>query len=86
MKIRLFVTGRAYHHATKLPAQLEVHDGATLHDAISKIRALLPDAVPLAASSLVALGGEHVGTVGRCYDRPLHEGDELTIVAPVAGG
>ena len=37
MKIRLFVTGRAYHHASALPRELELHDKATLREALAVV-------------------------------------------------
>ena len=86
MKIRLFVTGRAYHHTTALPAELELPDGATVNDALGAVVALLPEGVQLTPSSLVAIAGEHLGSVAQHRDRPLRAGDELTIIAPVAGG
>lgn len=86
MKIRLFMTGRAYHHASALPAELELPDGATMREALDAVAAILPNGVQLASSSLIALGGEHVGSVGKFANRPLHAGEELTIIAPVAGG
>jgi molybdopterin converting factor small subunit len=86
MKIRLFVTGRGYHHASSLPPEIEVPHDAKLHDALAVVQSLLADAAPLSASALVALGGEHVGTVRQFDNRTLRDGDELTIIAPVAGG
>ncbi len=86
MKIRLILTGRSYHTAAALPAELDLADGATLQDAIRSVNELLPDDAPLPASCLIAVGGQHVGIVGAMKDRPLHDGEELTLVAPVAGG
>ena len=86
MKIQLILTGRSYQTAAALPSDLELPQGATLKDAISRVNQLLPDDAPLPPSCLVAVSGQHVGTVGSLADRRLHDGDELTLVAPMAGG
>lgn len=86
MKIRLTVTGRMYHHAGGLPAELELPEGVTLRQAINRVNELLPPEAPLSAASLIAVAGQHVGNVGGFADRPLRDGEELTIIAPVAGG
>ena len=50
MKIRLTVTGRSYHTAAALPAQLQLAEGATLRTAVDMINQLLPDAASLPGS------------------------------------
>lgn len=85
MKIQLIVTGRAYHTAAELPDELTLSEGATVTDAISKVTSLL-DIESLPASCLVAVGNEHLGTVGKHLDRTLSDGEELTLFSPVAGG
>lgn len=86
VKIRLIVTGRAYHTAAGLPTELEVPEDATLKAAIDQVNALLPDDAPLPESCLISVSGQHAGTVGRFEDRTLQDGQEVTFVAPVAGG
>ncbi len=85
MKLQLVMTGRDYHTAEKLPEELELADAATLQDALSAIDNLLGEAI-LPTSCLLALNGDHVGSVASYDDRPLKDGEELVIIAPVAGG
>jgi molybdopterin converting factor small subunit len=86
MKIKLVITGRSYDAAADVPAELELPEGATVADALEQVAGHLPEDRPLPATCLVAVSGTHVGTVGSCPDRELKEGDELVLVAPVAGG
>jgi molybdopterin converting factor small subunit len=86
MIVKVMIAGRGYDAAQHIPEQLALAEQATLDDALEAINRLLPDGHPLAASCLVAISGEHVGTVGVHPSRRLHEGDELVIIAPVAGG
>jgi sulfur carrier protein ThiS len=67
----------------KLPRVLELPDGARVADALTAMRVV---AGPLASSALVAISGEHVGTVGDHEPRILMESDELLLFSPVAGG
>ena len=86
MKIRLVFTGRSYHTAATLPNELEMPAGATLQQALDRVNKLLPAESSLTPSCLIALAGQHVGSVSNFEDRPLADGQELTLVAPVAGG
>jgi hypothetical protein len=85
MKINVAISGRSYHRAVAAPAELELADHATVDDALGQLRELLGgDMVP--DSSLVAVGGEHLGTIQQHAARTLCEGDELVLISPVAGG
>ncbi len=84
MKIRIAITGRSYHEADSLPDHLTLPDDATLEDALCAVAELLDDALP--SSCLVSISGRHVGTVASHDNQPLSDGDELLLVAPVAGG
>lgn len=86
MRVRLMVTGRSYHATDSLPEQLELPEGSTVADAVRAVRACSTDASPLSDSCLIAVSGTHLGTLGRYDDRPLRDGEELTLIAPVAGG
>jgi molybdopterin converting factor small subunit len=86
MHIRLFITGRNYNLAEGVPSELTLPEGATLDDALRSLGDLLPSGTRLPASCLVALSGRHCGTVASHSPEKLRDGDELIILAPVAGG
>jgi molybdopterin converting factor subunit 1 len=81
MRIRLlfFAVYRDLAGAEELV--LELPSGATAADAIATLRA--------AGGELARLPGEPVVAVNRTYtslDSALHDGDELALLPPVAGG
>jgi molybdopterin converting factor small subunit len=86
MKVRIVVSGRDYTLAKALPPHLSLPEHASLGQALEAITGLLPEAKALPGTCLVAVSGMHVGTVRSHQDRPLRDGDELLILAPVAGG
>jgi len=86
MKIRVMLTGRSYHTAASLPAELDLDEGASLDDALSQINATLTAEASLPDSCLIAIGGQHVGTVASHPDVALQDDQELVLIAPVAGG
>lgn len=86
MKVRIVVSGRDYTLAKALPQQLTLADGASLDQALEVVAASLPDGKALPGTCLLAVSGTHVGTMRSHQDRPLSDGDELLILAPVAGG
>jgi molybdopterin converting factor small subunit len=86
MKVRLVISGRSYHAANELPDQIELPDGSGVEAALKKIAALLPADNRLPDSCLVAVAGTHLGTLENHRSHALRDGDELTLIAPVAGG
>ena len=85
MKISVVVTGRSYHTTAQLPRQLELPAGSDVDDALRLLDSQLgDDALP--ATCLVAVAGKHLGTLASHTAAPLADGDELTVIAPVAGG
>ena len=86
VKIRLTIAGRSYHVAEKLPQSLELPAGASLDDALQQLAALLPADAALDPRCLVAVSGTHVGTLHSHRPHALRDGDELLVLAPVAGG
>ena len=86
MRIRINYTGRSYQIAESLPDEIILADGADLDDALQAVRDLLPDGEELPLSCLVSLAGEHRGTVASHSGGQLSDGDELVLIAPVAGG
>ena len=86
MKIRVVLTGRSYHTAASLPAELELDEGDSLDDALKQINAALTAEAALPESCLIAIAGQHVGTVASHPDITLQDNQELVLIAPVAGG
>lgn len=86
MKVGLIFSGRQYNVAQYLPKDLTLPDGASLDDALQALASLLPADQGLAASCMVAVSGTHLGTVASHRPRVLRDGDELLVLAPVAGG
>ena len=86
MKIRIVISGRGYPTTETLPEELTLPAAATVKDAIGELERMLPPAQQLPSSCLVAVSGDHLGTLGSYKQRSLAEGDELVLIAPVAGG
>jgi molybdopterin converting factor small subunit len=86
MMVKVVITGRGYDAAQDIPAQLSLAEGATVDDALQSLDRLLPKGRRLAASCLIAVSGDHLGTLAQHRPRLLHEGEELLVIAPVAGG
>jgi molybdopterin converting factor small subunit len=86
MNVQVVITGRSYDAAANVPDQFTLDEGATLDDALKAVAAALPDDRPLPPSCLVAVSGTHLGTLGSHPSRQLADGDELVLIAPVAGG
>ena len=86
MKIQVVISGRAYHTMQNVPESLDMAEGATLDDALDQIGDLLSDDQRLPTTTMIAVRGKHLGTVARHEPCPLHEGDELVLIVPVAGG
>ena len=86
MKLRIAVTGRGYHQAQGLPGELTLAEGASVEDALGEISGLLGDRQALPPACLVSLAGCHLGTLGSYENALLNDGDELVLIAPVAGG
>ena len=86
MKIQISYTGRSYQTASQLPAEITLDDGAMVEDALRMLKQDLSDDQQLPPSCLVAVSGEHIGTLASYANRPLQDRDELILIAPVAGG
>lgn len=84
MRIQVAYMGRSYVSAGQLPAFLDLPESAGLNEALQQLAARLPE--PLPPSCLISVSGQHVGTWSDHPDRPLSDGDELLLIAPVAGG
>ena len=86
MTIQLTMAGRSYHVADDLPECLVLPEGASLDDALQLLATLMPASAVLDRRCLVAVSGMHLGTVEKHRPKTLHDGDELLVLAPVAGG
>ncbi len=86
MKVRLVYSGRGYDAVANLPAEISLAAGDGIDQLIATVNQLLPGDRPLPRSAVVAVAGKHLGTVGQHARQALREGDEVVIVAPVAGG
>ena len=86
LKVQIVFIGRGYDAAQSVPERLCLADGATVEDALKAIGAQVSGDNPLSASCLVAVSGTHLGTLANYRPRTLQDGDELLLLAPVAGG
>ena len=86
MKIQVVISGRRYDAAETIPEQFTLPDDATVDDALEALAELFPVDKKLPESCLVAVSGTHLGTLREHKPQPLRDGDELVVIAPVAGG
>jgi hypothetical protein len=86
MKVRLVVTGRRYDAANEIPEHLTLPEGCSIDEALAAIARLCLAGKGLPESCLVAVSGTHLGTLRRHQPHVLSDGDELVLIAPVAGG
>jgi len=86
LNICVIYTGRGYPTADRLPSELTLPEGATTADAFQVLNEHLPPASPLSGTCLLAINGEHLGTISQHSPRTLRDRDELLLIAPVAGG
>jgi molybdopterin converting factor small subunit len=86
MKIQLTLSGRNYDVADALPTELALPEGASVQTALERLAALLPNGYRLSETCLVAVSGQHLGSLRNLSPRLLCDGDELLVLTPVAGG
>ena len=86
LNVQIVFLGRRYDAARSVPDRLCLPDGATVDDARTAIAAQSSGDNPLSATCLVAVSGMHVGTLANHRPRILKDGDEVLLLAPVAGG
>jgi molybdopterin converting factor small subunit len=85
MHIRVVFAGRNYDRTQAVPACLDLPEGSTVDAALEALQASL-GGKSLPESCLVAVSGVHLGTLRAHQAHPLRDGDELLLLAPVAGG
>ena len=86
MKVRVVISGRSYDTAEAIPEYLTLPDGCPVDDALRTVAELLSGEKGLPESCLVAVSGTHIGTLRNHRRCLLSDGDELVVIAPVAGG
>ena len=86
MRINVVVTGRSYHLAEGLPEVLELPDASTLDDARAGVGGAPAGRADAGAELPGGLSGRHLGTLAAHQQPALANGDELVLIAPVAGG
>jgi len=83
VRITLTITGRSYDASVDCPRVLDLRPGAQVDDALTNAARA---GIPLAPRALLAVSGEHIGTVTQHEPRTLVDDDDLLVFAPVAGG
>lgn len=86
MQIRVVVSGRHYEIAQSMPGTIELPDGSTIDNVLRKLSEFVPEGRSLSPTCLVAVSGVHLGTIASHPPKPVADGDEVVIIAPVAGG
>ncbi len=86
MKIRVTISGRHYDRADALPSELSLPQDCSLDEALRRLAEMLGESNRLAGTCLVAVSGKHLGTLASHRPCTLCDGDELLVLAPVAGG
>ena len=86
MKVKVVISGRSYRPPKSIPDELALPDRCSVDEALRRLAELLPPGRKLPESCLVAVSGAHLGTLRSHAPRELEEGDELVVIAPVAGG
>ena len=81
MVIRVRLGGRLSGLGASPTIVLELADGATVQDALARLRAEQPDLAPALGSALPVVAGEHVRR-----DRRLAHREELALLLPISGG
>ena len=83
MRIKVKITGRQYDAVEALPEELELSDGASIELVLETLRSTYG---PISPAALLAVSGEHLGTVADHRAKTLDDDDEVLIFSPVAGG
>lgn len=86
MRVRIFLGGRNYDLSDSLPECLTLPEGASVDDALGALAGYLPRDRSLPGTCLIAVSGNHIGSLHQHPAQSLKDGDELLILSPVAGG
>ncbi|MBV8265101.1 MAG: MoaD/ThiS family protein [Planctomycetaceae bacterium] len=86
MRITVKITGRLYDATSESSPELDLPPEATVDDALALLGGAAGAGNPILPQAMLAVSGEHLGTVLDHTPRTLVEGDEVLIFSPVAGG
>ena len=81
MKVRCRLFARYAELAGLEEVEIDLPGSATVADAVSRVRAMLRGGELIPKHTLVAVNHEHSP-----MDQVLHDGDELALLPPLAGG
>ena len=81
MQVRVRLVAGLSRLAGRPRLELSLEDGATVADALAKLADEHPELRPGLPSALPVVAGSHARR-----DQPLHDGDEVSLLSPVAGG
>ena len=81
MRVKVRLGSRLSRFAAAPTLSVEVDDGASVDDLLTALGAEQPSLAPALPSALPVVAGTHVEREQR-----LHDGDEVALLIPVAGG
>jgi sulfur carrier protein ThiS len=84
VRITVTTTGRL-HSVTSGTRVFDLPAGASVDDVLAALKGEDGEAAP-SPQALVAVSGDHIGTVADHEQRTLVDNDEVLIFSPVAGG
>ncbi|TML99333.1 MAG: MoaD/ThiS family protein [Actinobacteria bacterium] len=81
MQVRVRLVAGLSQLAGRPRLELRLEDGATVDDLLRQLGDAHPTLKPGLPSALPVVAGSHARR-----DQPLHDGDEVSLLSPVAGG
>ena len=81
MQVRVRLSAGLARLADAPLVMLDLEDGATVDDALARLRSVVPALARALPSALPVIAGEHAERT-----RPLRAGDEVALLLPISGG